>query len=58
MKILGIEAIFLRAKKLTSIKEPEHKIYPYLLKEYKNEQGQVAVDKPMKYGAAILHILE
>jgi len=46
MKILGIEAIFPRAKKLTSIKEPEHKIYPYLLREYKNEQGQVAVDKP------------
>lgn len=46
MKILGIEAIFPRAKKLTSIKEPEHKIYPYLLREYKNEQGQVAVGKP------------
>lgn len=46
MNILGIEAIFPRAKKLTSIKEPEHKIYPYLLKEYKNEQDQVIVNKP------------
>jgi len=34
MNILGIEAIFPKAKKLTSIKEPEHKIYPYLLGEY------------------------
>ncbi len=46
MKILGIKAIFPRAKKLTSIKEPEHKIYPYLLKEYKNKQCQVVVNKP------------
>ena len=46
MNILGIEAIFPRAKKLTSIKEPEHKIYPYLLKEYKNKQEQVIVNKP------------
>ena len=46
MNILGIEAIFPRAKKLTSIKEPEHKIYPYLLKEYKNKQEQVIVDAP------------
>ena len=46
MNILGIEAIFPRAKKLTSIKEPEHKIYPYLLKEYKNKQEQVVANKP------------
>ena len=46
MKILGIEAIFPKARKLTSIKEHEHKIYPYLLQEYKNERGQVIVSAP------------
>jgi putative transposase len=33
MNILGIQAIFPRKKRLTSIKNHEHKIYPYLLKE-------------------------
>jgi len=46
MKILGIEAIFPKAKKLTSIKDAGHKIYPYLLREYKNKQGQVTVGSP------------
>lgn len=46
MNILGIEAIFPKAKKLTSIKEPEHKIYPYLLSEYRNNKKQVTVNKP------------
>ena len=46
MRILGIEAIFPKAKKLTSVKDLEHKVYPYLLKEYKNKQGQVIVDAP------------
>ena len=32
MNILGIQAIFPRKKRLTSIKNHEHKIYPYLLK--------------------------
>jgi len=34
MRMLGIEALHPKPKKLTSIKEPEHKIYPYLLGEY------------------------
>ena len=34
MNMLGIEALHPKPKKLTSIKEPEHKIYPYLLGEY------------------------
>lgn len=46
MKILGIEALHPKPKKLTSIKDYEHKIYPYLLREYKNERGQVVVDAP------------
>lgn len=32
MNILGIQAIFPRKKRLTSIKNHQHKIYPYLLK--------------------------
>ena len=31
MKILGIEAVHPKPKKLTSIRDHEHKIYPYLL---------------------------
>ena len=34
MHILDIEAIHPKPKKLTSVKDKEHKIYPYLLKEY------------------------
>lgn len=34
----------LKAKKLTSIKDQEHRIYPYLLRQYKNKAGQVTVD--------------
>lgn len=33
MNILGIQAIFPHKKRLTSIKNHEHKIYPYLLKD-------------------------
>lgn len=33
MNILGIQAIFPKKKRLTSIKNHEHKIYPYLLKD-------------------------
>lgn len=33
MAILGIQALFPKKKKLTSIKNHEHKVYPYLLKD-------------------------
>lgn len=33
MNVLGIQAIFPRKKRLTSIKNHEHKIYPYLLRD-------------------------
>ena len=33
MSVMGIQAIFPKKRKLTSIKNHEHKIYPYLLKE-------------------------
>lgn len=34
MNSMGIHAIYPHRKKLTSIKDTEHRIYPYLLKEY------------------------
>ena len=34
MGILGIQAIHPKKKRLTSIKDNEHKIYPYLLKPF------------------------
>ena len=46
MRILGIEAIFPKTKKLTSSKNQEHRIYPYLLKQYKNKTGQVVIENP------------
>jgi putative transposase len=49
MNVMGIRAISPQTKKLTSIKAYEHKIYPYLLKEYKvykDKKSQVVVDKP------------
>ena len=33
MNMMGIQAIFPKKRKLTSIKNHEHKIYPYLLKD-------------------------
>ena len=42
MNILGLQAIFPRKKRLTSIKNNEHKIYPYLLKDIEiNKPNQV-----------------
>lgn len=34
MGVLGIQALYPKKKKLTSLKNSEHKIYPYLLKPY------------------------
>ena len=46
MQILGIQAICPQKKKLTSIKNHEHKIYPYLLKEFHNDRKQVVAEFP------------
>ena len=46
MKILGIEAVHPKPKKLTSIRDHEHKIYPYLLSRYHNNNKQVTVSEP------------
>lgn len=50
MGILGIQAIYPHKKKITSIKDSEHPVYPYLLKPYWYKTGQktkaVKVDTP------------
>lgn len=44
MEFMGIKALFPKPK--TTIANIEHKKYPYLLNEFKNESGQVAIDTP------------
>jgi len=39
MGIMGIQAIYPHKKKQTSLKDNEHKTYPYLLKEYWSKTG-------------------
>jgi len=50
MKILGIQALYPHKKKITSIQNSAHPIYPYLLKPYWHQTGQktkaVKVDTP------------
>jgi len=50
MSILGIQALYPQKKRITSINNSEHPIYPYLLKEYWYKTGQktkaVKVDAP------------
>jgi len=49
MQFMGIQAIYPTKKRLTSIKNQEHKIYEYLLKEYWTRTGrtkQVYVPSP------------
>lgn len=49
MQFMGIQAIYPTKKRLTSIKNPEHIIFPYLLKEYWTRTGrtkQVYVPTP------------
>jgi len=40
MRILGINAIYPHKKKLTSIKDEQHQIYKYLLKDYWTQKGR------------------
>lgn len=40
MQFMGIQAIYPTKKRLTSIGNPEHKIYEYLLKEYWTKTGR------------------
>lgn len=50
MGILGIQALYPNKKKVTTIKDKEHSVYPYLLKSYWYKTGQktkaVKVDTP------------
>ncbi|HGZ70392.1 MAG TPA: IS3 family transposase [Nitratifractor sp.] len=43
MKYMGIEAIFPKPKTTTANRE--HTKYPYLLKEFRNEAGQIIIDR-------------
>ena len=44
MKYIGIEALYPKPK--TTIPNKEHKKYPYLLKQFKNDKNQVIIDTP------------
>jgi len=44
MKYMGIVALYPKPK--TTITSKEHKKYPYLLKEFRNEKGQVIIENP------------
>ncbi len=46
MHILGLKALYPKAK--TTVANKEHKKYPYLLKEFKNDKNQVVIDTPNK----------
>jgi len=46
MQMMGIEAVYPRKKKVTSIKTKEHKIYPYVLTQFYNDEKQVIVEHP------------
>lgn len=41
MQRMGIQAVFPRKKKCLSVKDREHKVYPYLLREFHNDKRQV-----------------
>ena len=46
MRYMGIKALYPRPK--TTIPNKEHHKYPYLLKEFKNDNNQVIIDTPNK----------
>ena len=43
MQLLGINAIYPRKKKITSIKDEQHHIYKYLLKEYWKQNSRTKI---------------
>jgi len=49
MKRMGITALYPKPK--TTIANKEHTQYPYLLKEFKNQNNQVVIDKPNLVGS-------
>lgn len=49
-EFMGIKALYPKPK--TTIANKEHKKYPYLLSEFKNENNQVIIDSPNKVWSA------
>ena len=49
-EFMGIKALYPKAK--TTIANKEHKKYPYLLDEFKNDDNQVIIDTPNKVWSA------
>ena len=46
MQSMGLKALYPKTK--TTVANKDHKKYPYLLKEFKNEKNQVVIDTPNK----------
>jgi len=46
MGMMGIEALYPRKRKKTSIANKEHKIHPYLLEAFRNEANQIVAQSP------------
>ena len=46
MEVMGIRALYPKVR--TTLANKEHKKYPYLLKEFKNDRNQVIIDTPNK----------
>lgn len=46
MRVMNLQALYPKKRKLTSIPNQQHKRYPYLLSQYHNHKKQVGVDRP------------
>ena len=46
MQTMGISAIYPKRKRSTTRADKEHKVYPYALGAFKNEEGQIIIDRP------------
>ncbi len=46
MRTMGIAAIYPKRKRCTTLADREHKVYPYALEAFRNEEGQIVVEQP------------